>query len=125
MKIKYLVAITVCNKCIPKSGNVNQEFCQSHLADVEVYIYICTPPTRCPLIMPTSYLRIKKTLWGSERSPHHDGYKMAKKILLTMGFTQSIHSPCLFQGILIEDEPPLYLGPYEDDFIYSHSSTMW
>ena len=39
-----------------------------------------------------------------------------------MGLVSSINSPCLFTGILIEGEPPVYVGIFVDDIIYFSSS---
>ena len=50
MELRFLIALAVRNKCIPKSGDVSQAFCQSHLPEDE--IYICTPPSGCPITPP-------------------------------------------------------------------------
>jgi hypothetical protein len=39
-----------------------------------------------------------------------------------MGLMASEHSPCLFTGILIPGEPPIYVGIYVDDIIYFSAS---
>jgi hypothetical protein len=43
---------------------------------------------------------------------------MLSKHLKTMGLQNSDHSPCLFTGILVPGEPPIYVGIYVDDIIY-------
>jgi len=39
-----------------------------------------------------------------------------------MGLKASDHSPCLFTGVLIPGEPPIYVGIYVDDIIYFSAS---
>jgi deoxyuridine 5'-triphosphate nucleotidohydrolase len=118
-ELRFLVALAAQNKCIPKTGDVNQAFCQSCLPDDEVYI--CKPPPGCPISPPNSYWKLKKTLYGLKRSPRHF-YELAKKILLEIGLQQHPTSPCIFFGTLIPGEPPLYLGLYVDDFCYFSTS---
>jgi hypothetical protein len=67
------------------------------------------------------YLKLKKTLYGLKRSPHHF-YQLATKLLTQLGLKQHETSPCLFYGTLIKGQPPIYLGLYVDDFIYFSES---
>ena len=117
LELWFFISLAVQNKCIPKTGDVQQAFCQSTLPDNETYI--CTPPAGCPLTPKGFYLKLKKTLYGLKRSPRHF-YDLAKNTLEAIGFTQYPSSPCLFIGHLIPNEPPIYLPGlvYEDDFIY-------
>ena len=39
-----------------------------------------------------------------------------------MGFTNTIQDPCVFKCTPFEDEPPIYLGMFVDDFIYYSKS---
>jgi len=39
-----------------------------------------------------------------------------------MGLKNSESSPCLFTGVLIPGEPPIYVGIYVDDIIYFSSN---
>jgi deoxyuridine 5'-triphosphate nucleotidohydrolase len=119
LELRFLIALAVQNKCIPKTGDIQQAFCQSTLPDTETYI--CTPPAGCPLTPKGLYLKLRKTLYGLKRSPRHF-YDLAKKLLLEIGFTPHPNSPCLFIGHLIPNEPPIYLGLYVDDFIYFSKS---
>jgi hypothetical protein len=119
MELRFLTALAVRKKCIPKTGDVTQAFCQSYLPDDEHYI--CRPPPGCPITPPDTYWRLKKTLYGLKRSPRHF-YELARKILLDLGLQQHPTSPCIFFGTLIEGHPPLYLGLYVDDFIYFSES---
>jgi hypothetical protein len=118
-ELRFLVALAAKNKCIPKTGDVNQAFCQSYLPDDE--IYVCKPPPGCPISPPNTYWKLKKTLYGLKRSPRHF-YELAKRILLEVGLKQHPTSPCIFYGELIPGEPPLYLGLYVDDFCYFSQS---
>eukprot|EP00559_Dactyliosolen_fragilissimus_P009280 CAMPEP_0184857002 /NCGR_PEP_ID=MMETSP0580-20130426/2171_1 /TAXON_ID=1118495 /ORGANISM="Dactyliosolen fragilissimus" /LENGTH=171 /DNA_ID=CAMNT_0027352351 /DNA_START=56 /DNA_END=568 /DNA_ORIENTATION=+ len=119
MELHLLTAIAVHLNVIPKSGDVSQASVQSFFPKNETYI--CKPPPGCPITPPNSYWKLLKTLYGLKRSPIH-WFKMAKKILIDMGFTQSVHSPCIFLGTLIPNQPPLYLGLYVDDFIFFSKS---
>jgi hypothetical protein len=120
MELRFLTALAVKNKCIPKTGDVTQEFCQSYLPEGEEYI--CRPPPGCWITPPNTYWKLKKTLYGLKRSPWHF-YELAKKTLLSIGLQQyPFLSPCIFYGTLIKGEPPLYLGLYVDDFYYFSAS---
>ena len=119
LELRLLTALAAKNKCIPRTGDITQAFCQSYLPKGESYI--CRPPAGCPLTPKSMYLKLKKTLYGLKRSPRHF-YELAKKILLSIGFTMHPSSPCIFVGTLIEGEPPVYLGLYVDDFIYFSKS---
>jgi dUTPase len=119
LELRFLTALAVRKKCIPKTGDVTQAFCQSCLPQDEHYI--CRPPPGCPATPPNTYWRLKKTLYGLKRSPRHF-YELARKILLEIGLKQHPTSPCIFFGSLIPGEPPLYLGLYVDDFIYFSES---
>jgi hypothetical protein len=119
LELRFLTALAVKNKCIPKTGDVTQAFCQSCLPEDEHYI--CRPPPGCPLTPPQTYWKLKKTLYGLKRSPRHF-YELARSILLSIGLTQHPTSPCIFSGTLIPGEPPIYLGLYVDDFFYFSKS---
>ena len=115
LELRFLTALAVRKKCIPKTADITQAFCQSSLPENEKYI--CRPPPGCPITPPGSYWRLKKTLYGLKRSPRHF-YELARKLLLKVGMQQHPSSPCLFSGTLIPGQPPLYLGLYVDDFLY-------
>ena len=118
-ELRFLTALAARKRCIPKTGDVNQAFCQSFLPHDEHYI--CKPPAGCPLTPPDTYLKLKKTLYGLKRSPRHF-YKLARQILLSVGLKQHPTSPCIFYGTLIKGQPPLFLGLYVDDFLYFSES---
>jgi hypothetical protein len=119
MELRFLTALAAKNKCIPKTGDITQAFCQSYLPEGEDYV--CRPPPGCPLTPPNTYWKLKKTLYGLKRSPHHF-YELAKKTLLSIGLQQHPYSPCIFHRTLIEGQPPIYLGLYVDDFFYFSAS---
>jgi deoxyuridine 5'-triphosphate nucleotidohydrolase len=119
LELRLLTALAVRKKCIPKTGDVTQAFCQSYLPDTEHYV--CRPPPGCPLTPKGLYWRLKKTLYGLKRSPRHF-YDLAKSILIKIGLKVHPSSPCLFHGVLIPGEPPIYLGLYVDDFFYFSES---
>ena len=118
-ELRFLTALAARKKCIPKTGDVNQAFCQSFLPPDEHYI--CRPPAGCPITPPDTYFKLKKTLYGLKRSPRHF-YALARKILQSVGLQQHPTSPCIFSGVLIKGQPPLYLGLYVDDFLYFSES---
>ena len=120
MELRFLIALAAKQKCIPKTGDVTQAFCQSCLPDDEHYV--CRPPPGCKLTPPDTYWRLKKTLYGLKRSPRHF-YVLAKSILEKVGLTQHPTSPCIFYGSLIPGQPPIYLGLYVDDFVYFSESS--
>lgn len=119
MELRLITALAVRDKCVPKSGDITQAFCQSYLPPNENYI--CRPPAGCPITKPDTYLKLKKTLYGLKRSPRHF-YDLATKILKSIGMKQHPYSPCIFYGNLIPGKPPLFLGLYVDDFVYYSKS---
>ena len=113
------MSIAAKKKCIPKTGDIMQAFCQSYLPDDEYYI--CIPPQGCFLTPPNTYWKLRKTLYGLKRSPCHF-YNLATSLLQKVGLKKHPSSPCLFTGTLIPGQPPLYLGLYVDDFVYFSES---
>lgn len=120
MELRLITALAVRDKCIPKSGDITQAFCQSYLPPNENYI--CRPPAGCPITKPHTFLKLKKTLYGLKRSPRHF-YDLAIKILKSIGMKQHPYSQCIFYGKnLIPGQPPIFLGLCVDDFIYYSKS---
>ena len=118
-ELRLLIAIATQMKVIPKTGDVSQAFVQSVLPDSEKYVI--RPPKGCPLTPPNTYLLLKKTLYGLKRSPRH-WYETCKNTLIQLGLKPCPNAPCIFTGTIIEDEPPLYLGLFVDDFIFFSES---
>ena len=121
LELRLLVSLAARKKCIPKSGDITQAFCQSYLPEEEYYI--CIPPPGCFMTPPNTYWKLRKTLYGLKRSPRHF-YDLASRLLQQLGLKKHPTSPCLFSGVLIPGHPPLYLGLYVDDFIYFSESTI-
>ena len=119
LELQFLIALATKLRCLPKSGDIKQAFCQSILPKNETYI--CSPPNGCPITPPNHYWRLKKTLYGLKRSPRHF-YNLASKIIKEIGLTQHPTSPCIFFGNIIEGQPPIYMGLYVDDVIYFSES---
>ena len=118
-ELRLLTAIATQAKRKLKSADVSQAFCQSYLPKNEQYFV--RPPHGCKLTPKGMYWRLKKTLYGLKRSPRH-WYEKCRSILLSIGFKQCPNAPCLFVGNLIDNEPPMYIGIYVDDFAYFSES---
>lgn len=122
LELRIPVAIATQLKIPPKTGNVAQAFVQSVLPDDEKYV--CKPPKGCPATPPNTYLLLKQTLYGLKQSPHH-WYEACCKALIQLGLQPLPNAPCIFNGTILQDQPPLYLGLYIDDFIFfSESPTV-
>ena len=115
-----MLSLAAHKKCIPKTGDISQAFCQSYLPDSETYVI--KPPAGCPLTPKNLYLKLLKTLYGLRLSSRH-WYETCKATLLAIGFKPCPNSPCLFVGHLLPNEAPIYLGLYVDNFIYFSKSS--
>ena len=118
-ELRVLLHLAVEKGCIPKQGDVSQAFCQAMLPHAEPYI--ARPPVGCPITPKNAYWKLLKSLYGMKRSPRH-WYDKCHKILESTGLKRSPNSPCVYSGIIIPGQPPLYLGLYVDDFIYFSES---
>ena len=85
VELRFLINLAVKHKCVPKTGDVSQAFCQAYLPENEKHIL--TPPAGDILTPPNTYLLLKKTLYILKRSPRH-WYEMAIKTLRAIGITQ-------------------------------------
>ena len=74
-----------------------------------------------PSHQPLSPMMIKKNLYSLVRSPLH-WYNNISQFFLSIGLRISPNSPCVFVGNILDNEPPLYLGLYVDDFCYFSAS---
>ena len=61
-ELRFIVALAAKKKCVPKTGDIKQAFCQSQLPEGENYI--CTPPPGCILSKPNTLWKLNKTLYG-------------------------------------------------------------
>ena len=123
--LPLLTSIAVENHDVLKQGDCKNAFCQPHLPIDEVVIV--APPAGCPISTPGTLWRLNKTLYGLRRSPRH-WYEKFCDTLLTMGFTQCVHDPCIFYCTPFPGGSRLYLGMYVDDFVYFSTcphSELW
>ena len=111
-ELRLLVDIAAGQKCIPKTGDVSQAFCQSVLPENEKYVL--RPPPGCPRTPRNSYWRLLRTLYGLKRSPRH-WYEKAKSVLESHSLKKLKNSSCIFYGTPIKGHPPIYIGLYVDD----------
>ncbi len=115
MELRLLTSLAVFHKRVLKNCDVKQAFIQSSLPPDEEYFL--RPPPGCIRSKPGEYWRLLRSLYGLKRAPKL-WYTMLSSHLRSMGLTQSTHSPCIFTGILLPGEPPIYIGIYVDDIIY-------
>ena len=118
-ELRLLTAMATQAKRKLKSADVSQAFCQSYLPEKEQY-FVC-PPHRCKLTPKRMHWRLKKSLYGLKRSPRH-WYEKCRAILTLISLKQCPNVPCLFVGHLLEDQPPIYIGIYVDNFAYFSKS---
>ena len=118
-QFRCLLSIAVQNKRKLKQGDVKNAFCNGILPTNE--IVVITPPKGCPLSQPNSLWRLRKTLYGLKRSPLH-WFQNISSYFKSIGLQNSPNSPCVFQGTILPNHPPLYVGLYVDDFAYFSTS---
>ena len=95
MEMRLPLAIAVQLRCLPKSGDFIQAFCQSILPDTKQYV--CHPPPGCPITLPNTYLLLKRTLYGLTRSPKQC-FDKAMTVFKSLGLEPCVNAPCLFTG---------------------------
>jgi len=119
LELRLLTSLAVFHKRVLKNCDVKQAFIQSSLpADEE---YFLRPPVGCPRSKPGQYWRLLRSLYGLKRAPKL-WYQMLSNHLKDMGLKCCEHSPCLFTGILVPGEQPIFVGIYVDDIIYFSAS---
>jgi hypothetical protein len=102
-----------------KQGDCKNAFCHPLLPENEKVIV--RPPAGCPLSAPGELWLLKKTLYGLCRSPKH-WFNKFKSAMTNIGLKACPHDPCVFTGVLVAGQPPIYLGVYVDDFTYFSES---
>ena len=102
-----------------RQADVKNAFCNGTLPSEE--IVVVKPPIGCPVSNPNTLWCLKKTLYGLIRSPLH-WYNNISQLFLSISLRNSPNSPCVFVGKILDNEPPLYLGLYVDDFCYFSES---
>ena len=121
LELRLLTSLAVYNRRVLKNCDVKQAFIQSSLpADEE---YFLRPLLGCPRSKPGQYWRLLRSLYGLKRAPKL-WYKMLSSHLKAMGLKCSETSPCIFYGVLVPGEPPVYVGIYVDDIIYFSTSDI-
>lgn len=78
-----------------KQGDAKNAFCQGVLPDDEMTII--KPPPGDPDADKDEFWLLKKTLYGLCRSPRH-WFDLISSTLRSIGFTPSVHDPCLWVG---------------------------
>jgi hypothetical protein len=94
---------------------VKQAFTQSSLPEGEEYFL--HPPPGCTHSKPGQYWRLLRSLYGLKWAPKL-WYDMLSSHLKGMGLKSSENSPCIFTGVIVPEEPPIFVGIYVDDIIY-------
>jgi hypothetical protein len=116
---RLLTSIAVSKGRTQEQGDCKNAFCHPLLPPDETVIV--RPPPGCPLSKPDKLWLLRKTLYGLRRSPKHWFNKFCDA-MAKCGLTACPHDPCVFTGVLIEGQPPIYLGVYVDDFTYFSES---
>jgi len=119
LELRLLTSLAVYNRRVLKNCDVKQAFIQSHLPSGEEY-FLC-PPAGCPRSKPGQYWRLLRSLYGLKRAPKL-WFEMLSGHLKSMGLKCSNISPCLFTGVLLPGQPPIYVGIYVDNIIYFSAS---
>ena len=119
--VRMLTALAVQQKRTLKQADCKLAFIQATLPPEE--ITVVKPPAGCPLSGPGTYWRLKRSMYGLKRAPRH-WYKLISQILTSpeIGLNQCKNDPCIYHGVLIPGQPPLYLGIYVDDIVYFSAS---
>jgi len=119
LELRLLTSLAVYHKRVLKNCDVKQAFIQSTLPSDEEYFL--RPPAGCPRSKPGQYWRLLRSLYGLKRAPKL-WFEMLSSHLQAMGLKSSPNSPCLFTGVLVPGEPPIFVGIYVDDIIYFSTS---
>jgi len=115
LELRLLTSLAVYHRRVLKNCDVKQAFIQSSLPEGEEY-FLRLPPG-CTRSKPGQYWRLLRSLYGLKRAPKL-WYEMLSSHLKGIGLRSSNNSPCLFTGVLIPGEPPIFVGIYVDDIIY-------
>jgi hypothetical protein len=115
LELQLLTSLAVYNRRVLKNCDVKQAFIQASLPEDEEYFL--KPPPSCTHSKPGEYWRLLRSLYGLKRAPKL-WFEMLSSHLKSMGLQCLETSPCLFTGVLIPDEPPVFVGIYVFDIIY-------
>ena len=119
LEVRFMTSLAVKHKCTLKSGDFKQAFVQANLPAEEKYVL--KPPPGCYLTPKNTYWLLRRSIYGLKRAPRH-WYHKAINILKSIGLQPCENAPCIFKGVILENEPPIYLGLYVDDFIFFSTS---
>ena len=118
---------TLTSIAVEKGQKQKQGDCKNaflHLWLPASKITICQPPPGCPFSRPDDYWLLQKTIYGLRQSPHH-WFKYITDVLKRLGLQPIANDPwCIYTGILVTGEPPIYIGVYVDDFTYFSCSDV-
>lgn len=115
LELRVLTSLAVFHRRVLKNCDVKQAFIQSKLPEGEEYFL--QPPSGCPRSKPGEYWRLLRFLYDLKRASKI-WHEMLSSHLKSMGLQQSDLSPCIFTGVSIPGEPPIFVGMYIDDIIY-------
>jgi hypothetical protein len=114
LELRLLTSLS--HRKVLKNCDVKQDFIQSKLPPEEEYFL--HPPPGCPRSKPGQYWHLLHSLCRLKCAPKL-WFELFSSHLKAMGCLQSsATSPCLFTGVFIPGEPPIYVGIYVDDIIY-------
>jgi hypothetical protein len=120
LELRLLTSLAVYYRRVLKNCDVKQAFIQSKLPPNEEYFL--RPPPGCPRSQPGQYWRLLRSLYGLKWEPKLWFEMLSSSHLKAMGLRNSPTSPCLFTGVLVPGEPPIFVGIYVDDIIYFSAS---
>jgi hypothetical protein len=121
LELRLLTSLAIFHQRVLKNCDVKQAFIQSTLPPNEEYFL--RPPAGCPRSKPGQYWHLLRSLYGLKRAPKL-WFDMLSAHLHAMGLKSSPNSPCLFTGVLVPGEPPIFVGIYVDDIIYFSASDL-
>ena len=110
-----LLSIAIQHKQVLHQGFIKNAFCHGVLPDDECVVV--HPPKGCPHSSPNKLWRLKKILYGLDCSPLH-WFNHIRARFKSIGLHNSPNHPCVFQGKLLPEHPPLYVGLFVDDFCF-------
>jgi len=119
LELRLLTSLAVFHRRVLKNCDVKQTFIQSTVPEGEEYFFasaswLSSFYAWSILVIIAVFIWIKRApkLW----------YEMLTSHLKSMGLKNSENSPCIFTGVLIPGEPPIFVGIYVDDIIYFSQS---
>ena len=115
--IRLIVCIALEHNEPLKQGDCKNVFVQSYLTE----LIIVKPPPYYPFSDHNSYWLLRKSLYGLRRAPRY-WFDRISTVLKLLNLQPCPNESCYFVGKPLENEPPLHLVIYVDDFVYFSSS---